>query len=59
MFLNWYGFLVGDGGKVLEMDSGDRRTIMYFLICFEFINLFSQWFFVVLVLNLCFVVFYV
>lgn len=40
MFLNRYGFLVGDGGKVLEMDSGDRRTIMYFLsVCLYVLNL--------------------
>ena len=34
MLLNRYGFLVGDGGEVLEMESGDRRTIMNFLSVF-------------------------
>ena len=39
MLLNRHGFLVGNGGKVLEMDSGDRRTIMYFLSVFLFVCL--------------------
>ena len=34
MLLNRYGFLVGEGGEVLEMESGDRRTIMNFLSVF-------------------------
>jgi len=32
--LNRYGFLVGGGGEVLEMESGDRHTIMNFLSVF-------------------------